>query len=42
MINLFTTYYDEKFLPRDEELKRCLVNNLKLKLIKYNFTKIWN
>ena len=33
MINLFTTYYDEKFLPRDEELKRCLVNNLKLKSI---------
>ena len=33
MINLFTTYYNEKFLKRDEELKKCLIKNSRLKSI---------
>ena len=33
MINLFTTYHIEKYPVRAEELRKCLIKNLKCKLI---------
>ncbi len=38
MINLFTTYYNEKNPERAEELRTCLINNSKLKSLNNIYT----